>query len=60
MFSVSFFPLRQNLWPFFIFLFSYFLGACEPSDGVASKGVLCAESTANLGENRAFLGGKPP
>jgi hypothetical protein len=32
MFSVSFFPFRQSLRPFFIFLNSYFLGARESAN----------------------------
>jgi hypothetical protein len=56
MFSVSFFSLSQSSTPFFIFLFSYFIGGCEPSNGGASRGVLGAQFTVNLGRNLANLG----
>jgi hypothetical protein len=58
MFLRSFFSLSQSSAPFFIFLFSYFLGACEPSDGAASRGVFGAQFTVNLVRNLCKLGAK--
>jgi hypothetical protein len=55
MFLALFFSLRQGVQPFLIFLFFLFLGVCEPSDSVASRGVFRAESTANLGRNFSKL-----
>jgi hypothetical protein len=60
MFSVSFFLLRQNLWPFFIFLFSYSLGASGSSNGRASSGVFRAQFTAIGGQIPVFWGAKSP
>jgi hypothetical protein len=58
MFFESFFSFPQSFGPFFLFFFSSFLGACEPSDGVASRGVLKAKSTANLERIYAKVGAK--
>jgi hypothetical protein len=63
MFWGSFVSLSQSFCrfpPLSYFLIFLFLGAYEPSDGVASRGVFRAQSTANLGQISANLGRNPP